>query len=247
MKPVPNNYRGVWQRDLLQTPTMRDDSSFVRWMQTSHWHADLRVPDSFMPLKAENQQGFCGVTLVEKVAERQVCTWHRRMDFQPPRLHIDAGVMRFPTLDTVEETGVHTDYFEAWSRLPDSTGRFIALAGLDEEGNDSQSRLLLAGRYLMYVRPRAMPWPLALPMGQSLADLIFSQPELKNECLDFEISFGTLDAGVWRIEQSTLQKKKSQSLALTIIRSSPSSAITRGSFVGVNWQVLEWTCTDSAV
>jgi hypothetical protein len=247
MKPVPDHYRGVWQRDLLQTPTARDDSTFVRWLQTSRWHADLRVPDSLMPFKAENQQGFCGVTQVETVAEKEICTWYRRMDFQPPRGDIDTGVMVFPTPDTVEETGIHSNYFEAWSRLPDSTGRFIALAGLDEQGQDNQSRLLLAGRYLMYVRPRPMPWPLALPMGQSLAELILSQPELKNECLDFEISFGALDTGVWHIEQSTLPEKKLQSQALSIHRSGPSSAITRGSFVGVNWQVLEWTCTDTSL
>ena len=42
--PVPARYRGVWTRTLLETPEVRDDTTFVRWLQLGRWHADLRIP-----------------------------------------------------------------------------------------------------------------------------------------------------------------------------------------------------------
>jgi len=95
---VPQRYRGVWARTLLDAPGQRDDTSFVRWLQTSVWHADLRVPqaaratDALQPftesdpqrlLQLAVQQGFCGVTEVRPKGGKEVCTWHRRTDFQP--------------------------------------------------------------------------------------------------------------------------------------------------------------------
>ena len=51
-RDIPDDFRGVWQRTLLQTdteathPPASDSSSWVRWMQTSLWHGDLRIPES---------------------------------------------------------------------------------------------------------------------------------------------------------------------------------------------------------
>ena len=44
--PVTGYYIGVWQRDLLETSTCKDDRSQVFWMQTPLYHIDLRIPAS---------------------------------------------------------------------------------------------------------------------------------------------------------------------------------------------------------
>lgn len=40
-RPVPAAYQGVWARTLLETPAGRDTSTWVRWVQTAHWHDTL--------------------------------------------------------------------------------------------------------------------------------------------------------------------------------------------------------------
>ena len=78
-KPVPSNYIGVWQRHLLETTVIKDDSSRVMWMQSQHYHIDVRIPaictgfktasalqdysDAELMLLA-SQQGFAGLTHV---------------------------------------------------------------------------------------------------------------------------------------------------------------------------------------
>jgi hypothetical protein len=91
---VPERYRGVWRRSLLETPAkpatpaptesptkaprQRDAQTWVRWLQTASWHADLRVPAAARPpsapghpgarptpLQLAAQQGFLGRTRVE--------------------------------------------------------------------------------------------------------------------------------------------------------------------------------------
>src|SRR5450830_1034389 len=180
MNPVPDRYRGVWVRKLLETPQEIDVRTYVRWLQTGLWHADLRVPHpapaANAPLGLARQQGFCGVTEVEKTPQGEVCTWQRRVDFQPPRSEVDAGLMVFEAPDRVIETGLHASYLEVWERLPDSTGRFITLAGLDAAGHDTQRRFLVAGRYAMHVRPRRTELPPGTPVGQNLAEVLTQHP-----------------------------------------------------------------------
>lgn len=246
---VPDHYRGVWIRKLLERPQLSDATTFVCWMQTSAWHADLRIPESArqggVPTAQmlASQQGFCGVTAVTQEAPGEVCTWHRRMDFQPPQAEVDAGLMVFETPDRVIETGLHATYLEVWERLPDSTGQTIVLSGLDRAGGDTQERVLVAGRYLMHVRPRRMAWP----PGQSLADLVAHHPALAREILDFEISFGILKAGRWTIERSTLPEMEGCSVPCVLQREAASRASITGGFSGGPWQILEWSCAASSV
>lgn len=246
MNTVPERYRGVWVRRLLETPQQRDQTTFVRWLQTSMWHADLRIPVDRPGVDVQtqlaHQQGFCGVTGVEQQRQGEVCTWHRRFDFQPPRADVDAGVMVFETPERVIETGVHASYLEIWERLPDSTGRFIALARLDEAGHDTRERFLVAGRYAMHVRPRGTAWPQDIQSGQSLLDVIVRYPDMAQELLDFEISFGTLDAGHWVIERSTLPALQGVRLPFSMHQLDQTHARIDGPAWHGHWQVLEWTC-----
>jgi hypothetical protein len=259
---VPARYRGVWARTLLEAPGERDDRSFVRWLQTSVWHADLRIPVMARPVAAQppgaqpgqplalrlaGQQGFCGITEVRQQAEGEVCTWHRRSDFQPARDGADAGWMVFDTPHRLTETGVHAPYLEVWERLPDSVGRCIVLAGLDSSGRDSQERVLVAGRYLMRVRPRRLAWPGDLQAGQALAEVLARHPALAGELLDFEISFGSLDAGRWTIEHSTLPELEGRSLPCRLQHESELQARIEGDFSTLSWQIIEWNCMDSSV
>jgi hypothetical protein len=254
---VPERYRGVWARTLLEAPGQRDDRSFVRWLQTSVWHADLRIPLTARPeatqppgaepdlqqtIRLASQQGFCGVTQVRQQEQWEVCTWHRLSDFQPARQDADAGVMVFETPDRVIETGVHAPYLEIWERLPDSTGRYIVLAGLDGSGHDNQERVLVAGRYLMHVRPRRLSWPHDMEVGQSLADLVARHPAVAREMLDFEISFGTLNAGRWTIEHSTLPELEGRSLCCVLQRELEFRAHITADFSRGPWRIIEWSC-----
>ena len=248
MTPVPDHYRGVWARRLLETPQQRDEKTYVRWLQTSLWHADLRVPAKAPgtdgPLQLASQQGFCGVTQVMQQANGEVCTWHRRLDFQPPRADVDAGLMEFETPERVIETGVHAPYLEIWERLPDSTGRFIALSGQDEAGGDTQERFLVAGRYAMHVRPRRLAWPHDTQAGQTLHEVLVKHPVHAVALLDFEISFGTLDAGHWTIEQSTLPALKGACLPMAVHQRNATQAVIDSPVCGGHWQILEWTCNE---
>jgi len=245
MSPVPDRYRGVWARQLLETPHQRDESTFVRWLQTPLWHADLRVPSptpaADATLALAHQQGFCGVTDVTQTPQGEVCTWQRRLDFQPPRSQVDAGVMVIDTPDCVIETGLQANYREVWERLPDSTGRFIALAGLDAAGHDTQERFLVAGRYAMRVRPRRCPLPPKIPAGQTLAEVLALHPEQSADLLDFEISFGTLEDGQWTIEQSTLPLLRGLHMALSLQKLDSFRARMASPASGSHWRILEWT------
>ena len=128
------NYIGVWQRYLLETTAIKDDSSLVLWIQSQHYHIDVRIPaictgfktasalqdysDAELMLLA-SQQGFAGLTCVtpSTVTSSEVCQWLREMDYQAPTDARDIGKMVFTDADTVIETGVDDAYLEVWRRL----------------------------------------------------------------------------------------------------------------------------------
>ena len=233
---VPERYRGVWRRTLLETPDQRDTTTWVHWLQTARWHADLRVPaaaevgraaislDAMSPaqhLALAQQQGFFGCTKVQPQGSREVCTWHRRLDLQPPGLTPDAGWMVFEGDDRVIETGVHGVYREVWEREPGSTGHTRVLADTTASPNDAtevvataRAFLLLSGECLMRVRPRRAGWPPGTAPGDTLGQLLARQPASATALLDFEISYGRLRDGVWRIERSSLPEFEGRSEAM---------------------------------
>jgi hypothetical protein len=227
---VPERYRGVWKRTLLETPTLRDDTSIVLWMQTDLWHADVRIPWPAQVARPQaplsslsgpqrdllaTQSGFGGTTQIEPRDQGQeVCTWHRHADYQPPGTTPDAGWMVFETPDRVIETGVHGVYREVWERLPDSIGLVLSLVEPGQPDLARAARILVAGRYLMRVRPRLVDWPQSTPLGATLGEVLNSHPDLAFSLLDFEVSFATLDEQGWTIQHSTLPELEGTRLAI---------------------------------
>ena len=244
---VPARVRGVWVRTLLQTPTATDTTTFVRWLQTARWHADLRIPaDARGAGPGEGavaglarQQGFCGVTTVEQRGADEICAWHRRVDFQPPGPHPDAGRIVFETPDRLIETGIHAEYLEVWERLPESTGRCVVLELLPAAGEGRTTRLLVAGRHAMRVCARATAWPVDTTRDDNLAALLRRHPQ-RHDLLDFEISFGTLSAGRFHITQSTLPALEGSSSACQVRRISAQEAVVDGDAAAAHWRIVEW-------
>ena len=243
--PIPDRYHGVWQRTLLETPTERDTTTWVRWLQTGLWHGDLRVPpkaDRRTPMGRAEQQGFGGTTLITRPDPDQpeVCTWQRQIDLQPPRSTPDAGHMVFESPVVVHETGIHGKYFEVWERLPDSMGTRIALAALDNAGVPTQERLLVAGRYLMHLRPRSATWPADTAPDDMLAEVVARDPQEAEALLDFEISFGTLEHGAWAIERATVPALEGRVEGVGLQRKDQHTAWIESARLPQRWQVLEW-------
>lgn len=218
-------------RSALDTPDLSDTTTFVRWMQLGHWHADLRIPATALaarvalPLSQCNaaqrallatQQGFCGITQVISDGASDICTWHRLVDYQPPGPAVDAGIMEFEHPDCVIETGIHGPYRERWHRLPGSSGRAIALAQPARADGLASARLFIAGSYMMRVQPRHRQGP------------------------DFDISFGVIDAGRWHIERSTMSHYEGQCGAFSVTRSGMSTATVEHDAGCGEWAVLEW-------
>ena len=246
---IPERYHGVRQRTLLETPTERDTTTWVHWLQTGLWHGDLRVPadaDRSTPTGRALQQGFGGTTLItqREPALPEICTWQRTIDLQPPRSTPDAGHMLFDTPDRVIETGIHGSYLEVWERLPGSTGARIALAALDAAGEATAERLLASGRYLMHLRPRSTAWPPDTAPNDTLAEVVARHPQQAGALLDFEIGFGVLAQGVWRIERATLPTLESSALACTLQRTNHTEASVKCAGLPLRWRVLEWHAPD---
>ena len=236
--PVPDRYRGVWSRTLLQTPTVRDETTAVHWLQTSHHHGDLRVPAADgRPATPADCQGFSGLTQVVQHADIEVCTWHRQIDLQPPGLHPDAGHIHFETPDRLIETGVHGDYLEVWERLPGSTGRFVVL---ESKPPAPAARLLVAGDFLLRLRPRALAWPAGTRPGDTLSEVASRHPADATALLAFEIRFGVLRGDMLSIASSTHAALAGTMENCAIRRTSPGEAVVSESAGSTGWRVVEW-------
>ncbi|MBU7575528.1 MAG: hypothetical protein KAF64_19370 [Hydrogenophaga sp.] len=242
---IPDRYHGVWQRTLLETPEGRDTTSWVHWLQTGLWHGDLRVPadaERATPAGRAQQQGFAGTTAITRPdpALPEVCTWQRRIDFQPPRSTPDAGHMVFETPQRVIETGIHGSYLEVWERLPGSVGRRIALAALDAAGEPTAERLLVSGQYLMHLRPREAAWPADTAPDDTLAQVVQRHAAEAEALLDFQITFGTWGEGVWAVQRATRPALEGRHRPCALDRVSDTEAVATGEGLPPRWQVLEW-------
>ena len=250
---VPLAYLGVWRRRLLETSALRDEHSQVFWLQTPHWHADLRIPAGRPDFSGINhlaecddaqlawlarQQGFCGLTQVDG----DICIWHRQMDFQPANDQRDIGRM-VSDGERLTETGVEAEYLERWERLPHSRGGTAALELVWEAGNTPScpTWLLVAGDCFMYVRGRTRP----LPRAADLSQLITQSQPTHSQMLDWlnvEISFGYRKGPApWRIEHSTLPFREETCLTR------PGAIQRLGYQIAVEgrndrrWKILDWS------
>jgi hypothetical protein len=264
---VPDDYRGVWVRTGVHPTAVQAAAeaskaataplTWVRWLQTSLWHADLRVPDQALdarqaaPLASltpeqlaslTHQSAFAGCTRVDPYPDGELCSWLKRNDYQPPEQLPEAAWMVFLTPDRVMRIVQHSDVTETWERLPDSVGRYRVLSGTDASGQDDGRLLLQAGVHLCLVRGRRRPWPRGLKAGNALVDVLLAQPEHALEWLDHEVSFGRCEGGVWRIERSTLPEREGLSLAceMRFLGASNEAEVLLGDTT-CRWQVLEWT------
>ncbi|MHB1677212.1 MAG: hypothetical protein ACYCSS_06710 [Sulfuriferula sp.] len=208
-RAVPVAYQGLWRRTLLETPAGRDIDSIVYWLQTEHWHADLRIPaqrPDFSHVQSLNQctpvhlqwllrqEGFAGVTQVD--GER--CEWHRRMDYRSD-VGQDIGNMRFRE-GFLEEFGVERQYRELWRHEPLAFRRFSA----ECMPPDAPRQLLLrAGEFFMHVRPRDVRHEAARHLWARVDTHSANLNDMR-QLADFEISFGTHQDGELRILLSTL-------------------------------------------
>lgn len=215
--PIPVAYRGVWRRTLLEGDGLLTDiGSTVLWLQTTRWHADLRLPTRRPDFAGVKDLAGCGLTQRIWLASQQGffgatevlddhCQWHHDLDFQSTTMRRDIGTMIFHADGTViEEYGVDADYHETWHRLPESVGPSAAWCS---GGGNLPARLLVAGDCFFLVRPRVRP----LPPDARLAALVLEHPE----CLDFELSYGRIFGAEtpWRILHSTLPWREGQSLS----------------------------------
>lgn len=226
-RAVPDSYIGVWQRTLLQTAIgERDSSTRVFWLQSRRLHADLRIrldrprwPAGLglaeitreHALALARQGGFAGTTQVDG----ELCRWQREIDYRPPALAEDLGVMRFAAADTLLEDCVHGRYHERWQRLPDSLGASQGFRLVELGASGAAPRiayLLLCGVYFAFVRGREA----ALPAGANLVSLVAAaqQAQERAALLDCEVSFGRCDGAApnWRIELSTLPPREGATL-----------------------------------
>lgn len=218
-RAVPDGYIGVWQRTLLQTADgERDSSTRVFWLQSRRLHADLRIrldrprwPAGLgladitreHALALARQGGFAGTTQVDG----DLCRWQREIDYRPPALAADVGVMRFAAADTLLEDCVHGRYHERWQRLPDSLGASQGFRLVEVGASGAAPRiayLLLCGAYFTFVRSREA----ALPAGANLVSLVAAAQQVQERValLDCELSFGRCEGAAldWKIELSTL-------------------------------------------
>lgn len=206
---MPAGYIGVWQRRLLRTPTLEDTTTTVFWLQTHHWHADVRIPADRPPCRGRaglaelsrdelsglaRQQGFAGATRVVG----DVCHWDRKADFQPPSGHDDFGRMQFEGSERCFEHGVDRNYFDIWERMPGSQGPSY---GRVRPQPPRPCWLFRAGDFAMRVQPRVETLPVAPSLAALAAD---ADDDQLRRWLDFELSFGPVDGmGRWRITHST--------------------------------------------
>ena len=225
--PVPSRYLGLWKRTLLEQQGSQDTSSLVLWMQTEREHADIRIPvsrpdfsncENLQECSAEQlrwlatQQGFTGVTEVNSTT----CQWHREQDYQPKTALRDIGEMAFDGEDTLLETGIDAPYFEVWKKLEYSHLNVNAslVTGEDRHGVATPSRLLVAGKYFAFVRPRNVNLP-QLSSLQAILDKHYQSMHILLDCLDFEISFGEIvDHVTGLIQYSTLPFREGTELRL---------------------------------
>ena len=201
---VPPSYLGTWRRTFLEHAGVKDTSTFVLWLQTEQYHADIRIPayrptfDSMSHLEdcsidqltwLATQQGFTGITQING----HTVEWIRDHDFQPSNGQRDIGEMKFEADDILIEDGVAADYQERWERVPNSQLN-LSVQQIFSKNRHAQiipARLFTSNSTFAFVRPRDKQLPSAASMSAAINDFKPNKEALL-DWLDFEITFGEI-------------------------------------------------------
>jgi len=216
---------GLWRRSLIRWPDGRSDTTTaVRWMQTPSLFVDLRQPANRPSFEDVNclrdlgrahvdwlalQEGFAG----EIFWDGRHVEWRRQFDFQPKSAFADAGKLWFEG-DVMIEEGRDIPYVEHWHR-DGASPQPCAGISLQEAATGQPGMLVRAGDLFMYARARRTN----LPPLSDLRQLIGTARALgeMQDLVDCEISFGSIGADGWRIEQSSLPFKEGRFIQPTTI------------------------------
>lgn len=236
--------RGLWQRSMIEWPDGQcDTTSSVRWLQGVCACIDLRQPAAaknfprprgIRELSIDHcawlaqQQGFAG----RCVFDGGYFQWVRAIDFQPTTSCDDVGSLRWEG-SVLIETGRDVGYVEHWHRDASAPTLPGAAVTLREANENTAAALLRVGAVFMFARDRAM-----LPAaGRTLAECVAGAPSLRHaqQLVDCEISFGDVQAGVFRITASTLPFRIGDTLdphfardrLTTLDRAADGAALTR--------------------
>jgi hypothetical protein len=224
--PTPPELWGCWQRNWIEfADGTRDDTTFVAWLQTPSFMADIRIPASrggvakrgsfsecsMAELRAladsESSSGFTTCTPVVCGADgigRATAEWHTRgygIAFQPVSAFPEPGWLEWgddPTL--MIERAPSGAYTEEWQLIPGSTD------GLTMGRTSSGSWRYIAGPVAILVRDRPTPVPRAARLHELIDDAGDDRAAIE-ALLDCEFSFGraSVDAPErFVIEASTL-------------------------------------------
>lgn len=227
---LPEWLRGAWRRVLLRTPDGAEDrATEVLWLQTGCLFADIRIPADRPSLAGRRGVEDCAADELVKAASVRafagwtqfhagVCRWTRPIDFQPPTGQEDAGRMALRD-GALWEYGLRDDYAEEYVRVA-SGGSRIAAWALQPDAVDPRPGVLVIVDGLVM---RAIGRPRALPVGDSLADLVLrhrDDRDVLRQLFDCEISLAAADGLV--VTRSTLPWREGSRLA-------PSGAFRYGS------------------
>lgn len=211
MSAVPPRYRGLWRRTCYSEPRkdgapLEDRDTQVYWLQSAHWHADIRIPaggpdfsgvasladcDRERLIWLAGLTAFAGLTRVEG----RFCTWHRLVDMRPG-LDKDIGVMHFDTATELEERHPADRYRERWQREYPAGDAAPESVQLTEEGLPAW---IQRGRHAFTIAPR--------PALADDHDLLAPPERLTDDALRVRaalaISYARRESDGWRIVLST--------------------------------------------
>ena len=208
--PTLETLAGLWTRSLIAWPDgRRDTTTQVFWLQGPGFFADLRQPTGAPDFSHTNrladvtdeqlawmatQEAFAG----ELHFDGDCFEWQRDLDLQPKANRADRGRLRFERGGLIEH-GEHNAYVEHWHHNPERGPAGAARLLDDATGNSAY--LVRVGAAFMYARGSMR----SLPPNATLSNCVRAapSPEAARRLLDFEVSFGRVSPGGWRIDWMT--------------------------------------------